>query len=178
MGEAILVLGGARSGKSRLAQRLAAETEPVTYVATATLDPSDSEMAVRVIRHKADRPAHWTTHEEPRNLAELLATLTAQEGSVLIDCVTLWLSNLMLGIGGGPPLGDDAILGAVSRASGVAREGQARVIWVSNEVGCGGISENAMARRFNDLQGFANQQLAAACDAVHFCVAGLPLRLK
>ncbi len=105
MGEAILVLGGARSGKSRLAQRLATEHEPVTYLATATLDPSDAEMAARVSRHKADRPARWTTLEEPRNLADRLPALTAQEGSVLIDCVTLWLTNLMLGIGGGPPVG-------------------------------------------------------------------------
>jgi adenosylcobinamide kinase/adenosylcobinamide-phosphate guanylyltransferase len=178
MGEAILVLGGARSGKSRLAQSLAAEHEPVTYLATATVDPSDSEMAARVSRHQADRPAHWTTHEEPRNLAEALVKLTALDGSVLVDCVTLWLTNLMLGLGGGQPLADDAILHEVNRAGAMARAGRARVVWVSNEVGSGGVPENAMARRFNDLQGFANQQLALACDAVHFCIAGLSLRLK
>jgi adenosylcobinamide kinase/adenosylcobinamide-phosphate guanylyltransferase len=178
MGETILVLGGTRSGKSRLAQRLAAEREPVTYLATATVDAEDAEMVARVGRHRAHRPSNWTTREEPRELADVLPTLTDQGGSVLIDCVTLWVSNLMLGIGGGPTLGDEAILDAVDRASGAARGGGARVVWVSNEVGSGGVAANPLARRFNDLQGLVNQRLAAACDAVHLCVAGLSVRLK
>jgi adenosylcobinamide kinase/adenosylcobinamide-phosphate guanylyltransferase len=178
MGEAILVLGGARSGKSRLAARLAAEREPVTYLATATLDPNDPEMVARVGRHRADRPAGWTTREEPRDLAEVLPSLTAREGSVLIDCVTLWVSNLMLGLGGGSALGDDAILRAVDRACDAVRLGRARVVWVTNEVGSGGVPVNPLARRFADLQGLTNQRLAASCDAVHLCVAGLSLRLK
>ncbi len=178
MGEAILVLGGARSGKSRLAARLASEHEPVTYLATATVDSSDSEMVARVNRHQAERPPTWTTREVARDLAGVLPSLTVREGSVLIDCVTLWVSNLMLGLGGGPALGDDAILEEVERASIAARSGTARVVWVSNEVGSGGVPANALARRFNDLQGLVNQRLAAACDAVHLCVAGLSLRLK
>lgn len=178
MGETILVLGGVRSGKSRLAQRMASEREPVTYLATATLDPEDAEMVDRIGRHQIDRPSGWTTREVPRELAEVLPTLTDREGSVLIDCVTLWVGNLMLGIGGGPALGDDAILGAVDRASGAAQAGTSRVVWVSNEVGSGGVAANPLARRFNDLQGRVNQRLAAACDAVHLCVAGLALRLK
>jgi adenosylcobinamide kinase/adenosylcobinamide-phosphate guanylyltransferase len=96
---------------------------------------------------------------------------------VLIDCVTLWLSNLMLGLGGGPALEDAAILAMVGRASEAAR-GEARVIWVSNEVGSGLVPTNPLARKFADLQGLANQRLAAACDAVHLCVAGLSMRLK
>jgi adenosylcobinamide kinase / adenosylcobinamide-phosphate guanylyltransferase len=96
---------------------------------------------------------------------------------VLIDCVTLWLSNLMLGLGGGPALDEAAILAAVSRAAGAAR-GRARVIWVSNEVGSGLVPTNPLGRRFADVQGLANQRLAAACDVVHLSVAGLSLRLK
>jgi adenosylcobinamide kinase/adenosylcobinamide-phosphate guanylyltransferase len=177
MGEMILVLGGSRSGKSRLAASLADEREPVIFVATATVDPADSEMAARVARHCADRPVGWRTLEVPRDLEAILPGLVANGGSVLIDCVTLWLSNLMLGLGGGPALEDASILAAVGRASEAAR-GHARVIWVSNEVGSGVVPPNALARRFADLQGLANQRLAAACDAVHLCVAGLSIRLK
>jgi adenosylcobinamide kinase/adenosylcobinamide-phosphate guanylyltransferase len=178
MGETILVLGGARSGKSRMAERLAAQRAPVTYVATATLEPGDSEMLRRVEKHRSDRPAGWTTREVPRDLAEVLPSLIDREGSVVIDCVTLWLTNLMLGLGGGPALEDDAILATLDRASACVREGSARVIWVSNEVGSGIVPVNDLARRFADLQGWANQRLAATCDVVHLCVAGLSLRLK
>ena len=177
MGETILVLGGARSGKSRLAGRLAAEREPVVLVATAMLVPDDAEMSARIARHRAERPASWTTVEAPRDLEGVLPGLVDRDGSVVIDCVTLWISNLMLGQGTFGPLEDEAILSAVDRATHAAR-GRARVIWVSNEVGSGIIPMNALARRFADLQGWANQRLTAACDAVHLCVAGLTVRLK
>jgi adenosylcobinamide kinase / adenosylcobinamide-phosphate guanylyltransferase len=178
MGEMVLVLGGARSGKSRLAARLAAEAGgPVAFVATAALDPSDPEMRARVARHRAERPAAWTTWEVPRDLEGLLPSLVAREGAVLVDCVTLWAGNLLLGLGDGPPLDEEAILAAADRTAAAGR-GPARVVWVSNEVGSGIVPENALARRFADLQGLVNQRLAAACDAVHLCVAGLPIRLK
>jgi adenosylcobinamide kinase/adenosylcobinamide-phosphate guanylyltransferase len=177
MSETILVLGGSRSGKSRLAARLAGERSPVTFVATAVVDPGDPEMAARVARHRAERPGDWTTLEVARDLETVLPNLVTGGGSVLIDCVTLWLTNLVLGLGGGPALEDDAILAALGRASELAR-GRARVIWVSNEVGSGVVPQNALARRFADLQGLANQLLAAAADTVHFCVAGLSVRLK
>src|SRR5262249_43091161 len=106
-----------------------------------------------------------------------LASLAAGEGSVVIDCVTLWISNLMLGLGGGAAMADPEILGALARALRAGR-GRARLIWVSNGVGSGGVPVNAAARRFADLQGLANQRLAAECDAVHLCVAGLSVRLK
>ena len=167
MGEAILILGGARSGKSRMAERLASEREPVTYLATASIDPTDPEMIARVERHRAERPQEWATREEPRDLAGVLPGLSGREGSVLIDCVTLWISNLMLGPDGGPALEDEAILNEVDRASGAARNGKSRVVWVSNEVGSGGVPVNPLARRFNDLQGLVNQRLATACDAVY-----------
>ncbi len=178
MGETILVLGGVRSGKSRLAQRLASEREPVTYLATATVEVDDPEMSARIDRHKADRPSSWVTRDVPRGLAEVLPELTEQDGSVLIDCLTLWVTNLMLGLGGGPDLTDEAILAEVDRASEASAEGKARVIWVSNEVGSGGVPIHPVARRFNDLQGLANQRLAASSRAVHLCVAGLSVRIK
>jgi adenosylcobinamide kinase/adenosylcobinamide-phosphate guanylyltransferase len=177
MSETILVLGGARSGKSRLASRLASECPPVTLVATAIVDPSDLEMSARIARHRAERSPGWTTVEAPRDLEGVLSGLAAREGSIVVDCVTLWISNLMLGQGEAEPLDDSAILSALNRATEAGR-GQARVIWVSNEVGSGIVPLNALARRFADLQGWANQQLAQACDAVHLCVAGLSVRLK
>jgi adenosylcobinamide kinase/adenosylcobinamide-phosphate guanylyltransferase len=177
MSETILVLGGARSGKSRLASQLAGEREPVTLVATALVDPSDAEMSARIARHRAERPDTWTTVEAPRDLEGVLSRLAAREGSIVIDCVTLWLSNLLLGQDGAEPLDDAAILAALDRATEAAR-GCARVVWVSNEVGSGIIPLNALARRFADLQGWANQQLARVCDRVDLCVAGLSVRLK
>jgi adenosylcobinamide kinase/adenosylcobinamide-phosphate guanylyltransferase len=176
MGETILVLGGARSGKSALAARLASERPPVTYVATAKFDRDDPEMVARIERHRADRPEDWTTLEVPRDLEGVLATLAEREGSVIIDCVTLWVSNLLLGDGTREPADAD-ILDAVARAARAGR-GCPRVVWVSNEVGSGGVPMNALARRFADLQGLANQRLAQECDAVHLCVAGLSIRLK
>jgi adenosylcobinamide kinase / adenosylcobinamide-phosphate guanylyltransferase len=160
-----------------LAQRLATEREPVMYVATAVVDPKDGEMLARVAHHRLQRPGGWSTLEVPRDLEGALGELVAQEGSIVIDCATLWISNLMLGLGGGPAWDDEAILVALDRTLDASR-GKAQVIWVSNEVGSGGISPNALARRFADLQGRVNQRLATAAEAVHLCVAGLSLRLK
>lgn len=177
MGDRILIVGGTRSGKSRLAARLAETHAPVSFVATATREPDDAEMAARIDRHRAERPTGWTTIEAPRDLEGALPKLADGGGSVIVDCLTLWISNLMLGLGGGPELDDPAILGAVGRLGKVAR-GSATVIWVSNEVGSGVIPENRLARRFADLQGTANQIMAEASDRVYLCVAGLPLTLK
>jgi len=177
MGERILIVGGTRSGKSRLAARLAEIHTPVSFVATATREPDDAEMGARIDRHRAERPATWTTIEVPRDLEGALSGLARGGGSVIVDCLTLWISNLMLGLGGGPALDDPAILGAVGRLGNLAR-GPATVIWVSNEVGSGVIPENRLARRFADLQGSANQIMAEASDRVYLCVVGLPLTLK
>ena len=106
MGDMVLVLGGARSGKTRLAQGLAGVFSPVTFVATAQADPHDPEMMARIDRHRADRPEAWITKEVPRELEAILPGLVTGKGAVVIDCVTLWISNLMLGLGGGPELND------------------------------------------------------------------------
>jgi adenosylcobinamide kinase/adenosylcobinamide-phosphate guanylyltransferase len=178
MGESVLVVGGARSGKSRFAELLATDSGSVTYVATAICDPVDAEMSARIALHRSRRPESWTTVEVRSDLVGALDGATSREGTVLVDCVTLWISNLMLGVGGGPPLTDAAILAECERALGTSRLGRARTIWVSNEVGSGIVPANPLARRFADLQGVVNQRLAAASDVVHLCVAGLSLRLK
>lgn len=177
MGETILILGGARSGKSRMAVELAEARSPVTYVATATVDEGDAEMMARIARHRAERPDGWTTLEVPRDLEGALSPLASREGTVVIDCVTLWITNLVLGLGGGPTLRDDEVLETVARTAATV-QGTARIIWVSNEVGSGVVPTNALARRFADLQGLVNQTLAAICEQVFLCVAGIPLRIK
>jgi adenosylcobinamide kinase/adenosylcobinamide-phosphate guanylyltransferase len=183
MGRLTLVLGGARSGKSRWAERLAAAHKAVTYLATA--QPGDAEMAVRIARHRARRIAAapaWRTVEEPWDVAAALAAVLPGPGDgepcVLVECLTLWLTNLLLGLPGRAALDDGAVAGRVQGLIDAARAGSARVIVVSNEVGCGIVPESALARRFGDLLGEANQLLAAAGDEVHACVAGIPLRLK
>jgi adenosylcobinamide kinase / adenosylcobinamide-phosphate guanylyltransferase len=162
-----LVLGGARSGKSRFAEGLAKSFPgPKTYIATA--EPFDEEMRQRIARHRQQRAADgWTTIEAPLDPA---AAIRGAEGFVLLDCVTVWLGNLMhheRAI----PASVDALLSALA-------ETQSEVVLVSNEVGLSIVPENAMARRFRDEQGIANQKLSAAVDAVFFIAAGLPLKLK
>jgi len=162
-----LVLGGARSGKSRFAEGLARGFEgPRTYIATA--EPFDEEMRQRIARHREQRAgAGWTTIEAPLDPA---AALQGAEGFVLLDCVTVWLGNLMhhqRDIG----MSIDSLLSSLA-------ETRARVVLVSNEVGLSIVPENAMARRFRDEQGIANQKLSSAVDEVFFIAAGLPLKLK
>ena len=177
-----LILGGARSGKSRYAQSLWGNSGRVVYIATARADEvaRDHEMRERVARHRADRPANWTTVEEPLDLPRAVREAPA-EAILLIDCVTLWVSNLMWEYRGQTTAAqerlilaqvDDLIL--ASRRSECAGE----IIIVSNEVGGGLAPESPVARAFRDLQGFANQRLARAADKVVFIVAGLPLPLK
>jgi adenosylcobinamide kinase / adenosylcobinamide-phosphate guanylyltransferase len=165
----LLVLGGARSGKSAYAQRLAEAQGPERlYLATAAA--GDEEMAARIARHQADRGQGWTTLEEPLDIAAALLT-NAQAGRVVVvDCLTLWLSNLMLaGRDPGPAI--TALADAIGELAGP-------VIFVSNEVGMGIVPDHKLAREFRDWQGQANREIGAACDAVIFVAAGLPLQLK
>ncbi len=161
-----LVVGGARSGKSRLAERLVrAAGLPLTYIATA--QAWDDEMAARIAQHRDDRGAGWTTIEAPRDLCGALASA---RGAVLVDCATLWLTNVMLG--DGDVVAEAAALMAALRAH------PGPVVVVSNEVGWGIVPENALARRFRDEQGRLNQQIAEAADLVLGVMAGLPMVLK
>ena len=179
-----LIVGGVRSGKSRFAEQLAAAHPPVTYLATAraTLEgtDADAEMAERIARHRQRRaqfPTPWQTVEEPWEVPAVVAAHQGT-GSVLVECLTLWLTNLVLGGAGQPALADAEILARVDALAATARESMARVLVVSHEVGCGIMPVNALARRFADLLGEANQRLAAAAEEVYGCMAGIPLRLK
>ncbi|MBA2932633.1 bifunctional adenosylcobinamide kinase/adenosylcobinamide-phosphate guanylyltransferase [Sphingomonas sp. CGMCC 1.13654] len=161
-----LFLGGARSGKSRLAQAAAEAFDgPLIYVATA--EAGDAEMAARIAHHRADRGDRWTTVECRIDLADAIA---AYEQPVLVDCLTLWLSNLMLG-------GHD-VAGHTQRLIDTVRERAAPLFLVSNEVGLGLVPETPLGRAFRDEQGRLNQSIAAVVDHVTFVAAGLPLRLK
>lgn len=168
MAKSILVTGGARSGKSRLAEELTLGLgRPALYIATA--EAGDAEMAERIARHRARRGTEWQTAEEPRALRE---RLLATDGGPprLVDCLTLWLSNLMLA-------GADWQAEAEALAAVLPRLA-APVVLVTNEVGSGIVPDNPLARRFCDAAGIVNQTVAAACDEVWLSVAGQPLRIK
>ena len=162
-----LVLGGARSGKSRYAETLfTALPPPWIYVATA--QALDAEMAARIGAHRARRGAGWTTAEVPRDLAAALAAHAKMP--ILVDCLTLWLSNLMMA--------DAKIEAEIDRLEAALARAAAPVVLVANEVGSGIVPDNALARRFRDLQGGLNQRIAARADHVVLLVAGLPLIVK
>jgi adenosylcobinamide kinase/adenosylcobinamide-phosphate guanylyltransferase len=168
-GRVTLVVGGARSGKSRFAERLArASGLPVVYIATATA--RDDEMRARIAEHQARRDAAWRTVEAPDDLAGALDAETGAGRYALVDCLTLWLSNVMLA-GEDVPAAIDRLLAALSRAGGP-------VVLVSNEVGSGIVPDNALARAFRDHQGWLNQRVAALSGRVTLVAAGLPLDLK
>ncbi|MEM9430439.1 MAG: bifunctional adenosylcobinamide kinase/adenosylcobinamide-phosphate guanylyltransferase [Pseudomonadota bacterium] len=163
-----LVLGGARSGKSGYAERLLRATGTRwAYVATA--EAGDAEMAARIARHRADRGAGWETREAPLAVGGALRDLGAVDG-VLIDCLTLWLSNLMAA-GQDPEAAWDDLRPTLERLNCPA-------VLVSNEVGLSIVPENALARAFRDAQGRLNQSIAATVGHVTFVAAGLPLPLK
>ena len=163
-----LVLGGIRSGKSDLAERLvAAAGGPVCYVATATA--GDDEMAARIRAHQARRPADWGLVEEPRALGRVLADNPAS--ALLIDCMSLWLSNLL-------GAGEETLAAERAAFLGAVAAHPADVVIVSNEVGLGLIGMDALSRRFADELGWLNQALATRCDNVILTVAGLPWALK
>ena len=167
-----LVLGGARSGKSAFAQKAAesaAGAGPRRPILIATGQAFDDEMAERIARHQADRGESWTTVEAPLALPEAVAALPADAVAV-VDCLTLWLSNLMLG--------EHQVESAASRLVGAVVACPARLWLVSNEVGLGLVPDTSLGRRFRDEAGRLHQQLAQAVDEVYFLAAGLPLRLK
>ncbi|QAY95385.1 bifunctional adenosylcobinamide kinase/adenosylcobinamide-phosphate guanylyltransferase [Methylovirgula ligni] len=165
----LLVIGGARSGKSRYAQ-MAAERSGKKPVLIATGEAKDAEMAARIAAHQAERGSHWCTIEAPLALGDALKAAAAPSTIVLVDCLTLWLSNLMLA-GGDAAAEGQHLADVIATLAGP-------VIFVSNEVGSGIVPDNILARRFQDAQGRLNQTIAAACDSVVLVAAGLPLTLK
>lgn len=164
-----LILGGARSGKSRLAERLAVASG-LSRVYIATAEPHDAEMAARIRQHQTDRGRDWTTVEAPDDLARAITRESGAGRILLVDCLTLWLSNLMLA-----DRDIDVETEKLIHAIVAVRE---PIIFVSNEVGLGIVPDNALARRFRDAQGRLNQRVAATVARVIFVAAGLPLVMK
>nr|BBH95723.1 adenosylcobinamide kinase/adenosylcobinamide phosphate guanyltransferase [Thermogemmatispora argillosa] len=180
------ILGGARSGKSRFALRLAAATRGrVAFIATATA--GDQEMAERIRRHRAERPADWYTFEEPLRLAWAVQHAAQVADVLLLDCLTLWLSNLLQAheqpepeIAPLSPELEQRVIGEIEQLLQVARALQShqRLIVVSNEVGLGLVPLSPLGRSYRDLLGLVNQRLAQAAARAYLLVAGLPLDLK
>ncbi len=166
-----LILGGARSGKSRFAERLAAESGlAVTYIATS--QPLDGEMTERIAHHRERRPAHWALVEEPLQLARVLRERAAAERCLLVDCLTLWLTNLLM-------LDDPARLAEERDALLECLDGlPGRILLVSNETGLGVVPLGELTRRYVDEAGWLHQAVAERAQRVTFMVAGLPMTLK
>jgi len=172
MAKIIFISGGARSGKSRLAEELATGFgEPLLYLATAHC--GDSEMAARIARHQERRGSSWQTIEEPYELLSVLAGHDGWFKAVLVDCVTLWLTNLLL-----DPARSSSALDKVRQLADAAKSLRSPLILVSNEVGMGIVPDNELARKFRDLAGEANEILAAAADEAYVLFSGLPLKIK
>lgn len=165
-----LILGGARSGKSTFAQQRAKEsTLKVTFIATA--QPLDDEMTARIVRHRKERPNTWKVVEEPLHLAAVLQKHTTPNSLLLVDCLTLWFSNLLIA-------GDDYLQREKAALLEVLPSLSGNVILVSNEVGQGIVPIHETSRYFRDEMGSLHQKLAQTCERVTLVVAGLPLILK
>ncbi|WP_288432874.1 bifunctional adenosylcobinamide kinase/adenosylcobinamide-phosphate guanylyltransferase [uncultured Deinococcus sp.] len=166
----VYVSGGARSGKSRFAEAYAARPgDDVTYLATA--QAFDDEMRERIARHRGDRPAAWHTAEEPLDVAQ--AARNIRTPTLLLDCLSLWVSNLLLA-----GESEDRMLAATDDLLAALRERGGLSVLVSNEVGLGIVPDNALARTYRDALGRVNQRVAAASDEAYLLVSGLPLQLK
>lgn len=207
LGNFTLVTGGARSGKSRFAELLATHSGlPVTYIATAQI--WDLEMADRVEKHRQSRPTEWNLIEEPYHINKTLLSIKENSGLILLDCVTIWLSNLLLASSNPEEsltntsspsnnysstsdstekkpiyfspsiIAETAILSEVQKVAQTAAQISPKVIFVTNEVGQGIVPDNPLARAYRDLAGRANQILAEAATKVYFVVAGYPLEIK
>ena len=167
----ILVLGGAASGKSELALDLAGQVGPRVFVATG--QALDREMKVRIERHQATRSSDWETAEVPADLAKWFSNNGKSYQTIVLDCLTLWLSNLQR-----RRLRDVAVSEATANLLQAIRATRARVVMVSNELGLGLVPATKAVRAFRDLAGRVNQQVAAEADEVYLTISGLPVRLK
>lgn len=185
MGRVVTFIGGARSGKSRLAQERAAQSSQVVYIATATKSAHDGsidpEMEARIQRHRTDRPARWTTIEEPRDLARALQRATdTQVQCILLDCLTLWLSNRVIELF--PDRWNDGVeknvLQELECALADAKKRTPDLVLVTNELGGGLVPEYPLGRVFRDVHGRMNQRVASISDEVHWVVAGLAVKMK
>lgn len=169
-----LVLGGVRAGKSAFAQRLATAGGRVLFVATA--EAGDHEMAARIAAHQAGRPPEWTTLEEPVDLVGALSAAVDGYDTVLLDCLTLWVSNVLLRTP--DPAAGEVIAARAGELLALQQRSSAEWVVVSNEVGLGVVPPTELGRAFEDALGRVNRLFAAQADAVYFMAAGLPMQLK
>ncbi len=180
MSELTFIIGGARSGKSAFAMNLAKKHKHVCYIATAdsgqTSQIDDGEMLKRIQNHRKNRPADWETVEAPLELDKTLSNLNGKLDVVLIDCITLYVTNMLLG--GSKEAGDEYIIDAINKLCIVCKKIPSHVIMVSNEVGYGIVPDNALSRRFRDIAGYANQIIAKEADNVYFVTAGIETKIK
>ena len=182
------VIGGARSGKSAFAEGLARKYNDVVYIATAEV--KDDEMRDRIQIHRARRPFNWKTIEAPFHVDRVISNLNEKSGVVYIDCITLYITNMLLDDNAANPAGgadrqrevlkqkQSQILDEINKLCKVCRESKSDVIIVSNEVGLGIVPDNALSRVFRDIAGSANQIIADEADEVYFMVAGIAQRIK
>jgi adenosylcobinamide kinase/adenosylcobinamide-phosphate guanylyltransferase len=172
MSRTIFITGGARSGKSCLAEKLAEGFgEPLCYIATG--EARDGEMAERIATHRQRRGDSWQTVEEPLRLRHAIEAANGRHRAILVDCITLWVTNLLFHYEAVEP-----VLVEVRALAELLPDLNTPLILVSNEVGMGIVPENALARSFRDLAGQANQLLAEAADEVYVTISGLPMKLK
>lgn len=171
MGKITFIIGGARSGKSSYALALAKKKKKVAFIATC--EPLDAEMKRRISLHRRNRPGHWLTVEEPRDLNKAFQEIGGRFDCVVIDCLTLLISNLIL-----KGIGQKAIEEKVTRALRQLKKIKGSAVLVSNEVGFGIVPQNKLSRGFRDVAGTINQLVAKEADEVILMVAGLPLRIK
>lgn len=166
------ITGGAKSGKSAFAEKLASEL-PGKRAYIATAQALDEEMAAKIERHRSDRAGAWDTFEEPLAVGTLLQRLAGEYEVVLLDCLTLWLSNVMLSTDA-----DSVVVAHVDSLVGAIKEFPGVCIIVSNEVGLGIVPDNTLARRFRDFAGMLNQKTAQRADEVYLAVAGIAVKIK
>ncbi len=171
--ETTLVIGGCRSGKSRHAMDLAEQVNGNRKIYVATCVPMDEEMRQRVARHQAERGPGWQTVETPLAIGPCIERSSAKADVILVDCLTLWTSNLM-----GEGRDQETILAQAEELGRILETVQCPVMLVSNEVGTGIVPENRMARQFRDIAGLVNQTIAGACSRVVWMVAGIPMAVK
>ena len=173
MNKTIFVTGGCKSGKSSHALELAEKLSEHNRIFIATCIPHDNEMQERITAHQKERCESWQTLEIPISIADAITKNSKNAGVILVDCITLWLSNLLL-----ENFDQEAVKKHVDKLSNALGKSKCPVVLVSNEVGAGIVPENKLARLFRDTAGFANQKIAACADRVIWMVAGIPVVIK
>ena len=173
MNNVIFVIGGCRSGKSSHALQIAEGMPGDRKIYIATCVPQDDEMKQRVARHQRERSQAWVTIEEPLGLAEVISKNSPKTDVMLVDCLTLWLSNLLM-----ETTNEAKLAGKISQLTDALKNATCPIILVSNEVGTGIVPENKLARQYRDLTGQANQAVAKTADKVIWMVAGIPVKVK